>query len=93
MYKCRHGTCTHVQTDRQTYIPYMYKFSRDVIFAVFVDNLCHRQKLNPHNAYGAEGMILENKTTKILDFDHTQKLHPSKICTHMVSSSHNYTVF
>ena len=29
-------------------------------------------------------MILENKTAKILGFDHPQKLHPSKICTYMV---------
>ena len=30
-------------------------------------------------------MILENKTTKILDFDRPRKLHPSKICTYTVS--------
>ena len=29
-------------------------------------------------------MILENKTTKILHFNHPRKLHPSKICTYMV---------
>ena len=29
-------------------------------------------------------MILKNKATKILDFDHLQKLHPSEICTYAV---------
>ena len=29
-------------------------------------------------------MILENKTAKILDFDNTQKLYPSKICVSTV---------
>ena len=29
-------------------------------------------------------MILENKIAKILNFDHPQKLHPSKICTCLV---------
>ena len=29
-------------------------------------------------------MILENKTAKILDFDHPQILHPLKICMYAV---------
>ena len=29
-------------------------------------------------------MILKNKTAKILDLDHPLKLHPWKICKHMI---------
>ena len=29
-------------------------------------------------------MILENTTAKILDFDRSRKLHPSKICMHTI---------
>ena len=34
-------------------------------------------------------MILENKTAKILDFDHPRKLHPLKICMHTVHATYN----
>ena len=42
--------------------PYTYKFSRDAIFAVFVDNLSSTKIKsskfkNNHNGYEAEGLI------------------------------------
>ena len=51
------------------YIPYSYKYSRDLIFAVFVDNLLST-KSNPQKC---KLWRLENKTIKILNFGHHQQ--------------------
>ena len=66
-----------------------YKFSRDVIFIAFAGNLSSTKIKSSKTItmlikFRVEKMILENETTKILNFDCPQKLYPLKICTYTV---------
>ena len=54
----------------------MYKFSRNVSFAVFVDNL-----LSTKNKSLATIMYIKIIKNKIVHFGHLQNLHPLKTCT------------
>ena len=54
------------------HISYSYKYSRDLIFAVFVDNLLST-KSNPQKC---KLWRLENKTIKMLNFGHQRNLNP-----------------
>ena len=75
-------------------IPYMYKFSRDVIFGVFAVNWpsakfsfskFHWLTLTCMNQRAGYLVILENKIAKMLDLWHPRNLHASKICTYTVN--------
>ena len=66
-------------------IPYAYKFSRDVIFAIFASNLLST-KIKSLKFYKTIPMHIEHKSWKTLDFDHLRRLRPSKNCTYTVSS-------
>ena len=67
-----------------TSIPYTYKFSRDVNFAVFVGNLSS-MKFKSSKIYKTVVIHLKyNKRSmkiKSLDLGNLRKLHPLKICT------------
>jgi len=77
----------------------MYKFSRDVIFAVFADNVWST-KIKSSKIYNSidiilwNPVILENKIAKMLNLWHLQNLRASKICTYTVVYlyKHSYTL-
>ena len=67
----------------------MYKFSRDVIFAVLADNLSFMKIksskfLNNDDAYGAQGMIYMILKNKTAGFRSSVKLCLLKICMYTV---------
>ena len=72
------------------YIPYTYKFSRDVNFALFAVNLSSTKfksskfYKNSRNTLETQGVIMTDpqKIAKILDLIHSQNLHPTKNCTY-----------
>ena len=72
----------------------MYKFSRDVIFEVFVMNWpsakfssskFHWWTLTCMNQRAGYLVILENKIAKMLNLWHPRNLHASKICMYVYS--------
>ena len=76
-------------------IPYTYKFSRNVIFEVwfswstgYPQNFCAQNFIDKTlaciNQRARYLLILDNKITKMLDLQHPQNLHASKISMHMV---------
>jgi len=74
------------------WVPYSYKFLRDVYFAVFADNMWST-KIKFSKIYNSidiilcrNPMILKNIITKMLNLWHQQNIHPSKICMSTVFS-------
>ena len=70
-----HGACG-TMVFAFMHVAYSYKFSRDVSFAVFVDNL-----LSTKIKSLATIMYIKIIGNKIVHFGHLQNLHPLKTCT------------